>query len=66
MVKEVRDFVLPGGCTLGEFIDQTPKEFTSKVMLEEKLFDTWFSGRTVLLGDSAHKMHPSAQVFTLN
>ncbi|KAF9390477.1 hypothetical protein CPC16_005062 [Podila verticillata] len=60
MIKEVRDFVLPGGCTLGEFIDQTPKEFTSKVMLEEKLFDTWFSGRTVLLGDSAHKMHPSA------
>ncbi|KAG0021108.1 hypothetical protein BGZ81_009072 [Podila clonocystis] len=62
MCKEVRDFALPNGdgCTLGEFIDQTPKEYISKVMLEEKLFETWFSGRTVLLGDSAHKMHPSA------
>ncbi|KAG0342197.1 hypothetical protein BG000_006331 [Podila horticola] len=60
MCKEVRDFALPDGCTLGDFIDQTPKEYISKVMLEEKLFESWYSGRTVLLGDSAHKMHPSA------
>lgn len=54
MCKEVRDFPVPGGngkLVLGDLIDRTPKEYISKVMLEEKLFDTWFGGRTVLLGD---------------
>ncbi|KAG0330599.1 hypothetical protein BG004_002073 [Podila humilis] len=60
MIKEVRDFALPHGCTIGDFIDQTPKEYISKVMLEEKLFETWHNGRTVLLGDACHKMHPAA------
>ncbi|KAG0312722.1 hypothetical protein BG000_006126 [Podila horticola] len=31
----------------------------SKVMLEEIVFDTWYGGRTVLLGDACHKMNPS-------
>ncbi|KAF9280202.1 hypothetical protein BGZ74_002653, partial [Mortierella antarctica] len=56
MCKEVRDFKLPGGkdgalITIGDLIDRTPKNLISKVMLEEKVFDTWYSGRTVLLGD---------------
>lgn len=54
MCKEVRDFPVPGGngqLVLGDLIDRTPKEYISKVMLEEKLFDTWYGGRTVLLGD---------------
>lgn len=37
--------------TMGDLIDRTPKELISKVMLEEKLFETWFGGRVVLLGD---------------
>ncbi|KAG0330710.1 hypothetical protein BG000_011556 [Podila horticola] len=28
-------------------------------MLEEKVFDTWYGGRTVLLGDACHKLNPS-------
>lgn len=37
--------------TLGDFYDRTPQELISKVMLEEKVFETWYHGRTVLLGD---------------
>lgn len=40
-----------GDFTLGDLYDKTPKELISKVSLEEKVFATWFSGRTVLLGD---------------
>ncbi|KAF9978034.1 hypothetical protein BGZ73_003961 [Actinomortierella ambigua] len=31
----------------------------SRVMLEEKHFDTWYEGRTVLIGDACHKMLPA-------
>ncbi|KAG0025899.1 hypothetical protein BGZ82_009789 [Podila clonocystis] len=56
MCKEVRHLKVPGGkdgkdWTIGDIIDLTPKELVSKVMLEEKLFSTWFGGRTVLIGD---------------
>ncbi|KAF9921576.1 hypothetical protein FBU30_008368 [Linnemannia zychae] len=39
--------------TLGDLYDRTPKDGISKVMLEEKVFQTWYHGRTVLLGDGA-------------
>ncbi|KAG0288740.1 hypothetical protein BGZ96_007496 [Linnemannia gamsii] len=45
--------------TMGDLYGLTPKELISKVMLEEKVFDTWYSGRTVLLGDACHKLNPS-------
>lgn len=56
MCKQVRDFKVPiehggGIVTIGDLIDRTPKGRISKVMLEEKVFDTWFNGRIVLLGD---------------
>lgn len=55
MCDEVRDFpVVSGGdkiLTIGDLINLTPKEYISKVMLEEKVFQTWFGARTVLLGD---------------
>ncbi|KAF9379885.1 hypothetical protein CPB97_008697 [Podila verticillata] len=69
MCKEVRDFPVPGGngqLVLGDLIDRTPKEYISKVMLEEKLFDTWYGGRTVLLGDACHKMNPSGAMGAVN
>ncbi|KAG0029242.1 hypothetical protein BGZ81_003990 [Podila clonocystis] len=57
MCKQIRHFELPGGkdgnLTMGDLIDKTPKHLISKVMLEEKVFDTWHGGRTVLLGDGA-------------
>ncbi|KAF9333637.1 hypothetical protein BGZ91_011178, partial [Linnemannia elongata] len=62
MCDETRDFPIPIGTdkkTLGDLYDRTPKDLISKVMLEEKIFMTWFSGRTVLLGDACHKLHPA-------
>ncbi|KAG0038842.1 hypothetical protein BGZ83_002975 [Gryganskiella cystojenkinii] len=56
----VRDFKVPGAGTLGTLIDATPSENISRVFLEEKLFETWAHGRTVLIGDAAHKLLPSA------
>ncbi|KAG0083715.1 hypothetical protein BGZ93_007021, partial [Podila epicladia] len=64
MCKKVRDLKVPGGkegqdLTIGDLIDNTPKDLISKVMLEEKVFRTWHGGRTVLLGDSCHKLNPA-------
>ncbi|KAF9917068.1 hypothetical protein FBU30_001027 [Linnemannia zychae] len=46
--------------TVGEIIDATPNDRISKVMLESKLFKTWYHERTVLIGDSCHKILPFA------
>ncbi len=54
MCNEVRHFPIPNGgrpTILGSLIDLTPNDLISKVTLEEKVFDTWFAGRAVLLGD---------------
>ncbi|KAG0325450.1 hypothetical protein BG004_003212 [Podila humilis] len=56
MCTEVRHLKVPckeGGrmLTIGDLIDISPKDSISKVVLEEKVFDTWYGGRTVLLGD---------------
>ncbi|KAG0054204.1 hypothetical protein BGZ83_011725 [Gryganskiella cystojenkinii] len=58
LVSQVRDFKVPGGGTIGNLIDATPD--VCKVFLEDKLFETWYHGRTVLIGDAAHKLLPSA------
>ncbi|KAF9384138.1 hypothetical protein CPB97_005908, partial [Podila verticillata] len=69
MCKEWRHLKVPGGksgeLTLGDYIDRSPKEYIAKVMLEEIVFDTWYSGRTVLLGDACHKMNPTGGVGAL-
>jgi hypothetical protein len=46
-----RGFRVPIGGTIGGLIDATPREAVSKVMLEEKLYTTWYHCRTVLMGD---------------
>lgn len=56
MSRAVYNFELPPGKNgkvrkLRDLIDRTPKHLISKVALEEKVFDTWYGGRTVLLGD---------------
>ncbi|KAF9407894.1 hypothetical protein BGZ94_002524 [Podila epigama] len=71
LCDKVRDFKVPGGkdgkqLTLGDFIDQTPKECIARVMLEEKVFETWYHGRTVLLGDACHRLSPAGSVNTHN
>ncbi|KAK3835598.1 MAG: hypothetical protein J3R72DRAFT_451220 [Linnemannia gamsii] len=64
MCDETRDFPVQLGDgkerTLGDLYDCTPQDLISKVMLEEKVFDTWHHGRTVLLGDACHKVHPAS------
>ncbi|KAK5821529.1 hypothetical protein F5H01DRAFT_337337 [Linnemannia elongata] len=63
MCEETRNFpiqLLDGKRrTLGDLYDQTPKEFISKVMLEEKVFTTWHHRRYVLMGDACHKLNPA-------
>ena len=54
MCDDTRGFPIPGGngtLTMGNLYDRTPKNLISKVMLEEKVFETWYSGRVALLGD---------------
>ncbi|KAG0277992.1 hypothetical protein BGZ95_004930 [Linnemannia exigua] len=58
LCNEIRDYKIPIGGTLGDLIDNTPKENIAKVLLEEKLFETWYHGRTVLIGDACHKIMP--------
>ncbi|KAF9342908.1 hypothetical protein BGX26_006628, partial [Mortierella sp. AD094] len=58
-LKKYRDLKCPLGGTMGEIFDATPNHLISKVFLEEKLFTTWHHGRTVLLGDACHKLHPA-------
>ncbi|KAG0380663.1 hypothetical protein BGX24_006379 [Mortierella sp. AD032] len=62
MCDDTRDFPLPIGTknmTMGDLYDLTPIDMVSKVMLEEKVFQTWYSGRIGLLGDACHKLNPS-------
>ncbi|KAF9112057.1 hypothetical protein BGX27_004035 [Mortierella sp. AM989] len=62
MCDQIKDFPIPCGpaLKLADLIQETEQEKISKVMLEEKLFETWYYGRAVLIGDACHKLHPSA------
>ncbi|KAK3807123.1 MAG: hypothetical protein JOS17DRAFT_822737 [Linnemannia elongata] len=60
MIAEVKDFLTPFGGTMGELISATPRDKISRVFLEDKLFETWHAGRTVLIGDACHKLLPSS------
>lgn len=51
LIDEVKDFPITFGGTLGDVIKATPKDRISKVMLEEKLFETWHYRNVVLIGD---------------
>ncbi|KAG0359370.1 hypothetical protein BG005_000918 [Podila minutissima] len=48
-----------GGEQFGALLEHTRSDKISKVLLEEKIFKTWSSGRVVLLGDACHKLYPS-------
>ncbi|KAF9198676.1 hypothetical protein BGZ49_000423 [Haplosporangium sp. Z 27] len=60
MLKEFEDFPCPYGGKMKDLFDVTPKNLISKVFLEEKVFQTWYHGRSVLIGDACHKMLPGA------
>ncbi|KAG0316214.1 hypothetical protein BGZ99_007013 [Dissophora globulifera] len=58
MSYEYRELKTTYGCELGDLMDRTPKGSMVKVMLEEKFYKTWYSGRICLMGDSCHKVVP--------
>ncbi|KAF9201534.1 hypothetical protein BGZ49_008229 [Haplosporangium sp. Z 27] len=60
MLEQFEDFPCAFGGTMKEICNATPRNLISKVFLEEKLFKTWYHGRSVLIGDACHKMLPGA------
>ncbi|KAH7038652.1 hypothetical protein BKA57DRAFT_539701 [Linnemannia elongata] len=58
ILDQIREFKTTYG-PLGDIVDATPRERISKVFFEDMLFETWTHGRTVLIGDAAHKLLPS-------
>ncbi|KAK3848476.1 MAG: hypothetical protein J3R72DRAFT_500237 [Linnemannia gamsii] len=65
MMDEIRHFKTPYG-VLGDLFDATPLERVSKVYFEDMLYKTWHHGRTILIGDAAHKMLPSTGAGAVN
>ncbi|OAQ29370.1 FAD/NAD(P)-binding domain-containing protein [Linnemannia elongata AG-77] len=65
MLDSIRHFKTPYG-TMGDLFDVTPIERVSKVYFEDMLFETWNHGRTVLIGDAAHKLLPSSGAGAVN
>ncbi|KAF9931071.1 hypothetical protein FBU30_010900 [Linnemannia zychae] len=62
MCREVQHFPIPGGngnLRLADLIINTPRDQIAKVTLEEKVFESWYGGRTVLLGNAVHKFNPA-------
>ncbi|KAG0369307.1 hypothetical protein BGZ54_010333 [Gamsiella multidivaricata] len=55
-LKDFYNFPCPFGGSMKDIIDATPKECISKVFLEEKIMETWYHGRVVLIGDACHKV----------
>ncbi|KAG0354265.1 hypothetical protein BGZ54_001716 [Gamsiella multidivaricata] len=51
MIKQFEDKPNPWGGTMGDLFAATPKDLISKVIVEEKIFETWYHGKTVLLSD---------------
>lgn len=53
MCEALKDLPIPCGdkLTLADLMEETSRELLSKVMHEEKFFQTWYSSRAVLIGD---------------
>jgi hypothetical protein len=47
----IREQPNPFGGTLGDLIDLTSKKMVCAAVVEEKYYNTWHFGRTVLVGD---------------
>ncbi|KAG0283053.1 hypothetical protein BGZ96_012587 [Linnemannia gamsii] len=69
MAREVMDFPIitggPGEPTMKDFLKYTTTSM-KKVVLEEKLFKTWYHGRVVLLGNACHKINPAGGSGAIN
>ncbi|KAF9281049.1 hypothetical protein BGZ74_002458 [Mortierella antarctica] len=65
LIREVSTFKTIHG-DLGSLILQTPKDKISRVFLEDKMFETWYHRRVVLIGDACHKLLPSSGQGAIN
>ncbi|KAF9101331.1 hypothetical protein BGX29_005778 [Mortierella sp. GBA35] len=65
MLDSIRHFKTIYG-TMGDLFDATPTERVSKVYYEDMFFETWTHGRTILIGDAAHKLLPSSGAGAVN
>ncbi|KAI1308939.1 hypothetical protein EDD11_004148 [Mortierella claussenii] len=52
IAKCFRDLPSPCGGSMGDLMNATQESVISRVLVEQKLYDTWYHGRTVLLGDA--------------
>ncbi|KAF9198677.1 hypothetical protein BGZ49_000424 [Haplosporangium sp. Z 27] len=60
MISEFQDLPCAFSGIMKDMFDTAPKNLISKGFLEEKVFQTWYSGRSVLIGDACHKILPGA------
>ncbi|KAG9061266.1 hypothetical protein KI688_007604 [Linnemannia hyalina] len=65
MMNSIRHFKTTYG-TMGDLFDATPVDVVSKVYFEDMFYETWNHGRTVLIGDAAHKLLPSTGAGAVN
>ncbi|KAG0223332.1 hypothetical protein BGW42_005977 [Actinomortierella wolfii] len=57
--KEIENLPCAIGGTLSNLLKKTDKAEISRVMLEDKIFKTWYDGRICLMGDAVHKTLPA-------
>ncbi|KAI8350543.1 hypothetical protein B0O80DRAFT_458051 [Mortierella sp. GBAus27b] len=55
VLETVKEFECPYGGKVGDLIDISATETMHFHMTEERHCETWYGGRTVLLGDACHK-----------
>ncbi|KAG0048871.1 hypothetical protein BGZ89_004426 [Linnemannia elongata] len=58
--EAIREQTSPFGGTFGDIIDLTSRKMVTMCVVEEKFYHTWHFGRTILIGDSCHKLLPSS------
>ncbi|KAF9912286.1 hypothetical protein EC991_000178 [Linnemannia zychae] len=58
--ESIREQTSPFGGTFGDILDATSRKMISMAVVEEKFYHTWHFGRTILIGDSCHKLLPSS------
>ncbi|GJJ78517.1 hypothetical protein EMPS_10876 [Entomortierella parvispora] len=56
----IKNLRVPGGRSIGDLVVSTPDGEVCRVFLEDQVYETWYHGRTVLIGDAAHKLLSSA------
>ncbi|KAG0202602.1 hypothetical protein BGX28_004918 [Mortierella sp. GBA30] len=58
MSKAAKHLTGPSGGTVGDLLESTDRHLISKVLLEDRVYKTWYGGRTVLMGDACHTSVP--------